>query len=67
MTPGTRGGSIWQSGHGISADPDGNIYVMTGDGGFDATRGGSNFGDSFLKLGPDLKPGAGLDQLKTKP
>ncbi len=44
---GTRGG-IWQSGAGPSADSNGNIYLITGNGTFDQnTRG---FGDSFLKL-----------------
>ncbi|MEO6418981.1 MAG: hypothetical protein ABIP39_06215, partial [Polyangiaceae bacterium] len=55
VTPNTLGGSIWQSGHGIAADADGNVYVMSGNGNFDATRGGTDFGDSFLKLSPTLE------------
>ena len=43
---GTEGG-IWQ---GAAADADGNVYVMTGDGTFDAASGGSDYGDSFLKF-----------------
>ena len=30
----------------------GNIYFVTGNGTFDANTGGSNFGDSFVKLSP---------------
>ncbi len=51
----TRNGSaggIWQSGEGPSADSFGNIYVITGNGTFDADVGGVDFGDSFLRLSP---------------
>jgi len=48
---GKRGG-IWNSGSGFAADIEGNIYVMTGDGTFDANTGGSDYGDSFLRLTP---------------
>jgi hypothetical protein len=44
--------SIWQSGQGPSADADGNLYVVTGNGSWD---GVSNFSESFLKLTPRLK------------
>ncbi len=55
-TPGTSGGSIWQSGHGVTADDEGNLYVMTGNGPFNANQDdGTEYGDSFLKLDPDLK------------
>jgi hypothetical protein len=47
---GTEGG-IWQSGGGPAADADGKIFLATGDGSFDAARGGRNYGNSFLKLG----------------
>jgi hypothetical protein len=50
---GTRGG-IWQSGGGLSADSLGNIYLQTGDGTFDASTGGLDYGDSFLKLSGSL-------------
>jgi len=49
---GERGG-IWGAGGGFPADINGNIYVMTGDGTFDADAGGSDYGDSFLKLTPN--------------
>jgi hypothetical protein len=50
---GTRAG-IWQSGGGLSADSLGNIYLQTGDGTFDASTGGLDYGDSFLKLSSTL-------------
>jgi hypothetical protein len=43
---------IWQAGNGPAADEDGNLYVMTGNGGFDP---GKQFGSNFVKLTPDLK------------
>jgi len=50
-TPNGSRGGIWQSGGGLSADSSGNIFVITGNGTFDANTGGNDFGDSFLKLG----------------
>ena len=47
--PGQDGG-IWQSGQGPAADAEGNVYLMTGNGTFDADKGGQNFGNSFVKL-----------------
>jgi hypothetical protein len=49
-TPSGSNGGIWQAGSGLAADADGNVYVMTGNGTFDADGGGRNFGDSFVKL-----------------
>lgn len=43
---------VWQSGSGPAADEAGNIYVISGNGKFDPQR--RSFGDSFLKLSPDL-------------
>jgi hypothetical protein len=59
------GGGVWQGGAGLAADigsatdPTKYIYVGTGDGSFDANGGGKNYGDSFLKLTPDLATVAG--------
>ena len=50
VTPTDINGGIWQAGSGPAADALGNIYVMTGNGKFDANSGGKNFGDSFVKL-----------------
>lgn len=47
-------GGIWGSGGSLTADANGNIYVMTGNGTFDLNTGGQDAGDSFLKLSPSL-------------
>ena len=47
-TPKGRNSGIWQSGQGLSADHDGNIYLQTGDGDFDPAN--QSYGDSLLKL-----------------
>jgi len=49
-TPTGQHGGIWQSGQGLSADAQGNIYLITGNGTFDANTGGQNFGNSFVKM-----------------
>lgn len=47
-----RAASIWQSGQGLAADANGNIFLVTGNGDWD---GVSNFSESFIKLnGSDL-------------
>jgi hypothetical protein len=43
-------GGIWHSGGGPAADAGGNVFVMTGDGPFDAASGGNSYSDSVLKL-----------------
>lgn len=48
---GTRGG-YWGGGGALTADSAGNIYGVSGNGSFNGT---SDFGDSFIKLSPDLK------------
>jgi hypothetical protein len=49
-TPNGFRGGIWQSGNGPAADSSGNVFVISGNGTFDADAGGVDFGDSFLKL-----------------
>jgi hypothetical protein len=43
-------GGIWQSGDGPAADTLGNIFLMSGNGTFDANTGGSDFGMSYVKI-----------------
>src|SRR5271156_5451346 len=49
-TPQGMKGSLWGSGGGPAADDEGFIYVSTANGTFDYSAGGSDFGDSLLKL-----------------
>jgi hypothetical protein len=56
LTPNGQGGAIWQSGAGPAADPQGSVYLMTGNGTFDTTTDAHgfpsrhDFGNSFVKL-----------------
>jgi hypothetical protein len=51
-TPDGGRGGIWMSGGGPAADAQGDIYLLTGNGDFNAnSTGGRNYGDTFLKLG----------------
>lgn len=45
-------GGVWQSGAGLAADSQGNVFLMTGNGTYNGT---TDFGNSFLKLGPHLQ------------
>ncbi len=47
-TPNGSGGGIWQSGGGPACDANGNIFLMTGIGGFNTTNG--SYAESFLNL-----------------
>ena len=49
-TPNGGEGAIWACGTGPAADANGNIYVVTGNGSFNANTGGPNLGDSYMKL-----------------
>jgi hypothetical protein len=51
-TPNGKAGGIWMGAGGISVDSTGNLYVVSGNGTFDADTGGSDYGDSTLKLAP---------------
>lgn len=49
-TPNGNQASFWASGAAPAADANGNIYLISGNGTFDADRGGADLGDSFIKL-----------------
>ena len=49
-SPDATDSAIWQGDAGPAADNYGNIFVVTGNGEFDATTNGRDFGDSILKL-----------------
>jgi len=54
-TPTGGQGGIWQAGRGLVADQAGDVYFMTGNGSVaDNSSGRSDFGQSLLRLGPDL-------------
>lgn len=50
VNPNGSEAGIWLSDTGPTVDAEGNLYVPTGNGTFDADRGGLDYGDSVLKL-----------------
>ena len=51
VTPGGSEAGIWLADTGPAADDEGNVYLPTGNGTFNADSGGKDYGDSVLKLG----------------
>lgn len=51
-TPNGSKGGIWQAGVAPAVDTDGTLFLAVGDGPFDASSGGSDYGDSILHLNP---------------
>ncbi len=51
-TPNGTDGGIWQAGQGLIADPQGNVYLMTGNGTTSVPQGGTDYGQTFLKMTP---------------
>ena len=49
-SPDSGESGIWQSDAGIAADKDGAVYLVTGNGKFNAADGSRDYGDSVLKL-----------------
>jgi hypothetical protein len=54
-TPNGTLGSIWQTGNGLVVDSSGDLYYATGDGTFDVNTGGSDYGDTVMKLSSTLQ------------
>lgn len=52
-------GGIWMSGAAPAIDDDGNLYLMTGNGTFNANTGGTSYGQSAVKLKLHRLPGGG--------
>lgn len=50
VNPNGHEAGIWLSDTGPAIDAEGNLYVPTGNGTFDADSGGQDYGDSVLKL-----------------
>jgi len=49
-SPDADDSGIWAGDTGPAADKDGNVFLATGNGRFDADSGGKDYGDSVLKL-----------------
>ena len=49
-TPNAYDGGIWASGAGPAVDTSNNVYLATGNGYFDVNVGGTDYGDSMLRL-----------------
>jgi hypothetical protein len=55
-SPDANESGIWEGDTGPAADQAGNVFLATGNGQFDAAKGGRDYGDSLLKLnGVSLK------------
>lgn len=52
-SPDTSEAGIWQGCAGLGADASGNLYFATGNGNFDVSSGGGDFGDSVMKMSTD--------------
>ncbi len=55
QSPNGNRGSFWAGGAAPAADDAGSIYVVSGNGTFDANSGGPDLGESYIKLSGDGK------------
>lgn len=53
-SPNGEAGGVWQAGGGLTTDAAGNVYLMSGNGTFDANNGGPDYGSSFIKFDQNL-------------
>jgi hypothetical protein len=51
VSPDAGESGIWQGDAGPAADAQGNVYLITGNGGFTVAEGGRHYGDRVVKLG----------------
>lgn len=57
ITPNGSRGGIWQSGNGPAGDSSYNTFISVANGTFDVNKGGIDYGESVVKVGP---PASGL-------
>lgn len=54
ITPNGKEGGIWQAGNGVAGDSAFNTFVAVGNGTFDVNTAGVDYGQSVVKLGPEI-------------
>jgi hypothetical protein len=47
--------SVWMAGYSPAIDPAGNVYAITGNGNYNLGKGMKGYGESVIKLTPDLR------------
>jgi hypothetical protein len=57
------GAGIWQTGNGLVADSNGDIYAISSNGNFDVNTGGKDYGSAYLRLSGTPQSGNTLSVL----